>query len=350
MMKSKLYREDVRNAAETDLPWEMLSGSRILITGASGMIGTILTDILMCRSIYYKNKIRVVAIGRNELQAFERFQYYWDNEYFSYYHHDVTQPLEEQGDFDYIIHAACYNHPTAYSADPVGTIIANVTSTCELLNYGVKHHIKRFVFLSSTEIYGKSYGFVQRFKEQFCGYLDCNTLSAGYPESKRTGEALCNAFGKSHNLDFVIPRLGKVFGPTMRESDSKALSQFLQWGISGHSIILQTNGLQRYSFCYAADAALAALTILMRGEKGNAYNVADDQMDFTLKEIAKMIGRSTNTRVVHAISDLEELAGNKKPAVSLVDCTKLRKLHWKPMVSFQEGIQRTVSILWELKN
>lgn len=78
------------------------------------------------------------------------------------------------------------------------------------------------------EIYGENRGDTDRFREDYLGYLDCNTLRAGYPESKRAGEALCNAYYQAHHLDFAIPRLSRVYGPTMLSSDSKAIARFIK--------------------------------------------------------------------------------------------------------------------------
>lgn len=129
---------------------------------------------------------------------------------------------------DYIIHAASNTHPVAYAGDPVGTIAANVIGTDNLLKWASAVKCKRFVFLSSVEVYGENRGDTDKFAEDYMGYIDCNTLRAGYPESKRTGEALCQAYRKQDGMDIVIPRLSRAYGPTMLASDTKAISQFIK--------------------------------------------------------------------------------------------------------------------------
>lgn len=135
---------------------------------------------------------------------------------------------------DVVIHLASTTHPRAYASEPVSTITSNVTGLQNLLEYslvgGNDHRDGRFVFASSVEIYGKNRGDAERFDEQYCGYIDPNTLRAGYPEAKRLGEALCQAYSEQHGIDFVIPRIARTYGPTLHKDDSKALSQFITKG------------------------------------------------------------------------------------------------------------------------
>lgn len=123
-----------------------------------------------------------------------------------------------------MIHTASNTHPLQYSGDPIGTITSNVIGTKNLLDYAASHQTERFCFLSSVEVYGENRGDADRFDENYLGYIDCNTLRAGYPESKRVGEALCNAYAQAHQIDFVIPRLSRVYGSTMLMADSKAIA------------------------------------------------------------------------------------------------------------------------------
>ena len=141
---------------------------------------------------------------------------------------------------DYVIHAASNTHPVAYASDPIGTITANVFGTQYLLDYAKEADCKRFVFLSSVEIYGENRGDTDKFTEDYLGYIDCNTMRAGYPESKRTGEALCQAYRKQMEMDVVIPRLSRVYGPTMLMSDTKALSQFILKSVKQEDIVLKS--------------------------------------------------------------------------------------------------------------
>lgn len=228
MIKDTLYWDYIKKVS-SNLESRMPRGKcNILISGVSGMIGAVLTDILLYSNRIYSTQYNVTGIGRGKSHAEEMFSEYKDDDSFRFVQHDINNALTEAGAVDYIIHAASNTHPVDYSTDPIGTITANVIGTNNLLEYAVSHGCRRFVFLSSVEIYGENKGDIERFDETYNGYINCNTLRAGYPESKRTGEALCQAYGKKYNLDFVIPRLCRVYGPTMSLRDSKAIAQFIK--------------------------------------------------------------------------------------------------------------------------
>lgn len=175
------------------------------------MIASVIIDILMERNMEFGQHIRIYAVSRSRKKAEERFCTYWDNPNFTWFSHDINKPLPESGLMHYILHAASNTHPRAYATDPIGTITANVQGTYQLLEYASSHQCERFFFFSSVEIYGENRNDVDKFDEKYLGYIDCNTKRAGYPESKRLGEALCNAFSAQKGQEFVIGRFSRVY-------------------------------------------------------------------------------------------------------------------------------------------
>lgn len=323
------------------------AGAKILISGATGMIASTLIDILMCRNckIQEESRIHIIAISRDTERARVRFKEYWDSKYFSYLSHDITTPLPELGDVDYIFHAASNTHPRAYATDPIGTITANVEGTHQLLEYAVKHHCKRFFFFSSVEIYGESRRDTENFDEQYLGYIDCNTMRAGYPESKRLGEALCNAYAVQKGQDFVIGRFSRVYGPTMLESDSKAIAQFIKKAVAGENIVLKSAGTQLYSYTYVVDAAMAALYLLLYGKSGDAINIADRNSDISLKDLAGILAEIAHTNVIFEMPDALEQAGYTTATRATLDPTRLEELGWRARTDIREGMRKTVACL-----
>ena len=346
---SKLYMEDVRYVAGLDLSWEELQNKSILLSGATGLLGSFLVDVLM-----EKNEgglgCTVYALGRSEEKAKVRFSKYTNNSQLVFISYDVKQPFirDDIGTVDYVLHLASNTHPVQYATDPIGTITTNIIGLQNMLDFAVEHHASRFAFASSNEIYGENRGDVEFFDESYCGYIDSNTLRAGYPESKRCGEALCQAYKTQKGLDIVIPRFTRSYGPTMLMSDTKALSQFIKKGIAGEDIVLKSTGTQYYSYQYVADSVSGLLTVLLCGENGEAYNIAEEHSDIMLKDLAEIIAGFNRKSVVFEIPDAVEAAGYSKATKARLDGHKLQALGWKPRYEIHSGIERTIEILKEI--
>lgn len=338
----QLYEQELQSILNQSLPWEKLEGKTILISGATGMVGKCLIDLLMLRNHLTVNKIKIIALSRNEATAKQRFGEYWDNPCFQYISCDVNNKIPECGQVDYIIHAASNTHPLQYSQDSVGTIASNVIGTKNLLDYAVVHGAEHFCFVSSVEIYGENRGDVEKFDEKYSGYIDCNTLRAGYPESKRLGETMCNAYKQTYGLDFTIPRLSRVYGPTMLMSDSKAISQFIKKAAAGENIVLKSEGKQKYSYSFVTDAVSGILYTMLLGDAGEAYNVADEASDITLKELAQHLATIAGTKVIFELPEESERQGYSTATKAMLDAAKLRGIGWESRVHMREGLRCVV--------
>lgn len=341
-----LYLKQIEEIAKIDLPWEKLSGRTLLLSGATGMIGKCLVDILMKHNDGQKDSIkavRVIALSRNEQSAKERFREYWGRDDFQYAACDVNKDIPEFGTVDFVVHAASNTHPIQYANDSIGTIASNIIGTKNLLDYATTHETKRFCFVSSVEVYGENRGDVEKFDESYLGYIDCNTLRAGYPESKRLGETLCNAYFQTYGLDFVIPRLSRVYGPTMLQSDSKAISQFIKKAANGEDIVLKSEGNQKYSYSFVTDAAAGILYTLLLGECGHAYNIADKKSDITLKELAHCLAQIAGTKVIFELPDESERRGYSTATKAMLCADKLEQLGWRANVHMEAGLAETVA-------
>lgn len=345
LLDNSLYAEDVSSTAGLELPWDKLKDSGVLITGAGGLIGSFLTDVLMWRNRNADMNCKIYAMGRNKSSVRERFAQYWESPLFTFLEHDITDKLEREESFDYILHLASNTHPIAYATQPISTITTNVIGTDNLLRYAAEHGTKRFLFASSNEVYGENRGDEEFFTEEYCGYINCNTLRAGYPESKRCGEATCQAYRKEKGVDIVIPRLTRSYGPTLLQSDTKAMSQFLRKAVSGEDIVLKSEGNQYYSYTYVSDAVSGLLTVLLKGENGEAYNIADVKSDIMLKDLAWVIAEICGRKLVFEIPDSTEKMGYSTATKARLDGSKLKTLGWKMKYDISEGVERTISIL-----
>lgn len=345
LMDNPDYAEDVERIARLDFDWERLHNRSFLISGGSGMVGSILIDVLMCKNREGLN-CTIHGLSRDRNRAMQRFQRYWEDSHLTWTDCDINDTAELPfNQIDYIFHGASNTHPMAYAMDPIGTILTNITGLNHLLNIAVRHGTRRFLFASSVEIYGEDPERSAGYREREFGYIDCNTLRAGYPESKRAGEALCQAYAAQKNLDIVIPRLSRVYGPSMLPSDTKAISQFITKGLNRKDIVLKSQGTQLYSFIYGADAVSAILCCLFRGQKGAAYNVADKRSDISLRSLAELIAGCTGGKVVMELPPEMEALGYSRATRAVLDSTRLQALGWEALESMESGIKKTLKIL-----
>lgn len=346
---NSLYVEDLNYVSDLDLPWNKLHNKSILISGATGLAGSFLIDVLMCKNRNGLN-CKVYALSRNIHKAYSRFTAWKDSSFLQLISHDINFPLEGVGfgKVDYVLHMASNTHPMQYSTDPIGTITTNIIGLQNMLEFAVNHHSERFAFTSSNEIYGENRGDVELFDEDYCGYINSNTMRAGYPESKRCGEALCQAYKAQKSLDIVVPRLTRSYGPTMLMTDTKAISQFIRKGIAKEDIVLKSTGTQLYSYTYVADAVSGLLFVLLKGLNGEAYNISDEKSDVMLKDLASTIANIVGKKVVFEIPDAVEAAGYSTATKARLDSSKLKKLGWTARYDIQTGMERTIKILREL--
>lgn len=381
LLENEVYLSDLRTVCSLDLPWEEMDGRSILISGATGMIGSTLIDVLMMRnrgaaaaSLEAAGKdnaagLRIFALGRSVEKAKNRFREYWEDPRFAFVQCDINdrESLERAcaeagiggsqegsaqnaaGTVDYVFHAASNTHPVAYANDPIGTVVTNIIGLDNLLHFASEHGCQRFLFASSNEIYGENRGDAELFDEKYCGYIDCNTMRAGYPESKRAGEALCQAYIRQKGLDVVIPRFTRSFGPSLLATDTKALSQFIRKGVAREDIVLKSAGTQFFSYTYVCDAVSGLLYCLWKGTCGEAYNIADVSCDITLRDLAQTIADSVGTKVIFDLPDAVEAAGYSKATKARLDSTKLQGLGWKAQFDMKTALDHTIGIMREME-
>lgn len=337
-----LYQEDLSFILRID-GVEKLKNKKILITGATGMLGMCMIDALMKFNTEQNANITIYAVGRCQEKAAARLGEYYANQLFHFVEQDVRNPFPNDLSVDYIIPAASNTHPMAYSQYPIETI--------EINYFGVKHALDKAVecgatvlCVSSVEIYGNARG-NDVFTEDYTGQLNLSTARSCYTESKRVCESMCQSYISEKNVDAKIVRLSRIFGPTMLESDTKASSQFIKKALNGEDIVLKSKGEQMFSYTYVADAVSAMLCVLLNGENGVAYNVSNDDCNVRLKDFAAECAKFAGKNVVFDMPSETEQKGYSVASYAVLDNSRIEAIKWEAGYGFKNAISRTLEIL-----
>ena len=334
------YKEDILRTFEQDLPWEILSGANLLVTGATGLIGGCLVETLMMNP---RRDYQVYASGRNEDRARARFRDFAEEPAFHFVKYDVMQPLDSDARFDFIIHAASNASPNFFAQKPVEVIKSNIDGVANLMEYGLDHGMKRFLYVSSGEVYGEGDGRV--FTEDYSGYVDCAKPRSCYPSSKRAAETLCVSYAAEYGADVVIARPCHTYGPHFTEQDNRVYAQFIRNVLRGEDIVMKSTGEQFRSWCYVVDCVSALLHILLKGESGEAYNIADADSNISIRELAETIAAIGGRKVVIDLPDVDEKRGFNPVTKSIFSTDKLESLGWKPKNHISTGMKNTIKEL-----
>ena len=334
-----LYQEDLKYVISEGRS-EFLAGKSILITGATGLLGTHLIDSMMMFG-----GVRVFAVGRSISKAKERLGEYFDNPQFAFIEQDVAKPFDDSLKVDYILPLASNTHPLAYSKYPIETILTNVKGAENALNFAASTGAK-VIYPSSVEIYGNAYG-DEDFSEDSTGKLNLATSRSCYSESKRVCEAMCKSYASEKSVDVMILRLSRVFGPTMLESDTKASSQFINNAIVGKDIILKSKGEQYFSYIYASDAIASILHLMQYGEFGETYNISNPECDVRLKDFATQCAQSGGSQVTFDLPDEVESKGYSIATRAILSNVKLKSTGFIAKYGIEQAIDRTIKILYD---
>ncbi|MBI3298359.1 MAG: NAD-dependent epimerase/dehydratase family protein [Elusimicrobia bacterium] len=313
-----------------------LAGATVLVAGGYGFVAAGLVEELLGRGA------SVVALGRDPAKARERFGA-GERRNFRFVAADASEPGAYAGPVDYLVHAASAASPVRYAKDPVGVLSPNVFGTRALLDLAKERGAKGFLFLSSAEVYGSVPEARQPIKETEAGAVDPLASRSCYAESKRMGETLCAAYERQHGLPAVIARLFHTYGPGMALDDGRVFADFVADAVAKRAVTIKGDGLDRRSFCFLSDAVDGLLTLLTEGTPGEAYNLANETAELSVRELADLMARLFPGRVKGVVRAVPSEGYVPSPVRRcLPDVSKLRALGWSPKVGPEEGFRRTV--------
>lgn len=341
LLKNEVYLKDLEITIENTINIDKLKNKKIMITGATGTIGSFIAHTLIYFNENYEAGINLYLCSRR-IENLKKV--YSTNDKITFVEYDMGKEITFNEKVDYIIHAAGNAFPQMFEEQPVDTIYDNIISTYNLLKYAKVKEVKRVLYVSSGEVYGKGEAAIESFKEDYCGYIDSTSSRACYPNSKRATETLCSSFSKQYNVDTVIVRPSHTYGPVMTSQDNRANVQFIKKALKKENIVLRSQGTQMRSYTYISDCVSGLLTVLINGEKAQAYNLANPLSKLTIAELAQVIARHTNTKVIYEISK-NEMPGTVLIPKQVLDTQKLESLGWKGSFDIEKGITHIIKIL-----
>ncbi|MEM9593745.1 MAG: NAD-dependent epimerase/dehydratase family protein [Acidobacteriota bacterium] len=332
-----------------------MAGKGLLITGGAGFLGYYLT-----RSVIHHNAVTdgppidlwvMDNFQRGVPDWLDRFRQVPDVRWLK---HDVIEPVpDEVPDVAYIVHGASIASPAFYRLHPIETMDANVRGLRRLLDYCAERAdggdpVEGFLFFSTSEIYGDPAPEHIPTPETYRGVVSCTGPRACYDESKRFGETLCVNFHRQRGVPVTTVRPFNNYGPGLKISDRRLLPDFARRVLAGEDLVMHSDGSPTRTFCYVADAVVGYYQALVRGRRGEAYNIGSDGPEISVADFAERVVHQARDlfgydgRVVRQASeDPEYLVDN--PNRRCPDITKAREeLGFEPEIDLDSGLRRSL--------
>ncbi len=307
------------------------SSKSFLVTGATGMIGRILVDVL--RQITSDDQIYVLGLNLDESK--EVFKDTNVNKC-SFDGLDIFGNI----DIDYIIHLASPTNSRFLKEKPIETISFIYSSTKKILDFALKHNSK-VLYISSMESYGEIYDEILRDEKQL-GYIDLTNTRSSYPEAKRLCELLCYSYFVEQAVDVKCVRLSQTFGAGTIKSDPRIFGYLARCAINNENIVLGTKGDSYGNYCYIADTLTAFFYVLSNGKKGETYNVVGDYCRCTILELANLVKAKIANNKINIEFDLSLCKQYPKPTKLNMDNKKLKSIGWTSKYNLDDMFIRMV--------
>ena len=330
---------DISELVENRELFVPFGGSTVFVTGATGLIGSMLLKTLLAANRAYGLGMELVGQIRNPDKARALFGPAFGNFRFV---ETLDVPCR------WIVHALSPTASRFFVEHPVETIQASVGSAMEILETARKHKAT-LLYLSSMEQYGVPYASSSRMTESDIGVIDHLNVRSSYSESKRLCECLCASYASEYGVHATIARLAQTFGAGVPPSDNRMPMQFARAALEGRDIVLHTEGRSVSNFVYLSDAISAILLLLAKGAPGQAYNVCHDSETRRVRDIAALVAQEVTQGKIGVRIEKAEHAGYAPDTELRLDSSKLAALGWTPRIGMREAYGRLLAYLEECR-
>lgn len=330
-----------KNIRVGEIDFLALGGRTVLVTGATGLIGSSVIKTLIHLGRNLKQPINVIAVVRDETKAKKIFGEIYND--IKFINGDIVKKVEVSDNVDYIIHAASQTSSKKFIEQPMETIETAIQGTLNMLRIAKEKKVEKFVYLSTMEVYGTP-NTDEKIDEEHSTNLNTMAVRSCYPESKRMCENLCVSYMKEYGVPVNIIRLTQTFGPGVLYNDGRIFAEFARCVIEKKDIVLHTKGETKRSYLYTQDAVNAILIVLLKGERGQAYNVANEETYCSILEMAEMVAnRCANGEIQVKIQTEDISKFGYAPTLKInLDTSKLQSLGWNPEVGLEEAYKRLI--------
>ena len=333
-MNNQVLTEDIQQFAETFELWKQLQGKTFLVTGATGLIGSILIKCLLELNRQKELGIKVVAVVRDLEKAKIVFEKDFSKIEFKQIALDDISKDNMGTNIDYIIHLASPTASKYFVDHPVETLRTSIEGTAVVLDYAKIAKIESMVFASSLEVYGTNVD-DKSIDESFQGYVNPLDVRSSYNMGKRAAECMCHSYANEYQVHVKIARLTQTTGAGIAKDDNRVIAQFARLAAEGQDIILHTTGESARPYCYTTDAVSGILYILLKGKDGEAYNVANEETYISARDMAEYLKEKFNSAISVRV-DLNNNMGYAPPTKLQLNSNKLRILGWKPQYQLHD--------------
>lgn len=340
--RNDILKEDIRTIASAQVLNQLDEGSAVFVTGATGLIGSQIVNALACCD----RKVTVIALARSMEKARAAFGGFLDTGAVQVCLGDVAEPLKVEGKVDYIIHGASPTSSRFFVEKPVETIFTALNGTRNVMELAREKQVKKVVYLSSLEVYGVPDGSKEYISETDYGYIDSMQVRSSYSEGKRMAECVCVSYAKEYGVPVCVARLSQTFGSGVAYNDGRVFAEFARCAIEGRDIVLHTQGKTLRTYCYTTDAIIALLTLMLRGEPGQAYNVTNMDTAITIRDMAELVCSLVPEKGIKVCIDIPEdvsAFGYNPEMVIRLSSSKLQSLGWQPTTGLAEMFRRLIA-------